>query len=122
MKQDYIPIIFFVFVGLFVPVLTFVLTKFFRPAKPTELKFRAYECGEVPIGDTRIEFNFQYYMFAIIFVVFDLITVFLILWGLQFREFEPHTKLYSLVCIGVFVATLLIGVYYALRKEAKVLI
>src|SRR2546428_10049670 len=65
------------------PLLPFFATRLFRPTHPTPLKDLTYECGELPEGEAAIQFHFQYYMFALIFVVFDVAAVFLVLWALM---------------------------------------
>jgi len=72
-----------------------------------------YECGEVPVGDAQIQFHFQYYMYAIIFVAFDLVAVFVLMWSLVFTDLSQLGKLYMLMFLGI----LLVGVTYALKKE-----
>ena len=114
--EDYIPVAIFAVVAILFPVLTFWVTKFFQPSKPSALKGSTYECGEPPVGEAQIQFHFQYYMYAIIFVVFDVVTVFFLLWALIYTEFSLEYKL----LMAVFVGTLVIGVAYALKKEAKV--
>src|SRR2546428_12690313 len=63
------------------PLLPFFATRLFRPTHPTPLKDLTYECGELPEGEAAIQFHFQYYMFALIFGVFDVAAVFLVLWA-----------------------------------------
>src|SRR4030067_1529266 len=77
----YVPVALFVLVALTFPLLTFFLTRLFRPPPPTPLKDLACECGEMREGEAAIQFHFQYYMFALIFVVFDVAAVFLVLWA-----------------------------------------
>lgn len=111
--ERYLPVAVFALITILFPILAFYLSKFFSPTKKTALKQTTYECGEAPIGDARIQFHFQYYMFAIIFVVFDIIIVFLMIWALAFSGLTDTSKLY----MGIFLAILLIGVTYALKKE-----
>src|SRR2546426_12313808 len=79
----YVPVVLFLLVALSFPLLTFFATRLFRPTHPTPLKDLTYECGELPEGEAAIQFHFQYYMFALIFVVFDVAAVFLVLWALM---------------------------------------
>src|SRR5437016_12370205 len=81
--DDYVPVALFLLVALMFPLVTFFATRLFRPTHPTPLKDLTYECGEVPEGEAAIQFHFQYYMFALIFVVFDVAAVFLVLWALM---------------------------------------
>jgi len=111
--EDYLPVAIFALVTILFPVLAFYVSRFFRPTKKSALKHTTYECGEAPIGEANIQFHFQYYMFAIIFVIFDIITVFLMIWALAFADLSLTAKAY----MGVFLAILILGVTYALKKE-----
>src|SRR3989449_1713877 len=79
--DDYVLVALFLLVPLLSPLITFFATRLFRPTHPTPLKDLTYECGELPEGEAAIQFHFQYYMFALIFVVFDVAAVFLVLWA-----------------------------------------
>jgi NADH-quinone oxidoreductase subunit A len=86
-----------------------------RPHKPNPVKYELYECGVQPIGPTRwMQFNFRYYMYALLFVVFDVETVFLYPWAIRFQ----HLGLFAFVEMLIFVLILLIGLAYAWRKRA----
>ena len=74
--HEYVPIGIFALIALSFPILTFFAGRFFRPNNDNALKNSTYECGEVPVGEAHIQFHFQYYMFAILFVVFDLVDLF----------------------------------------------
>lgn len=113
--DTYLPVAIFSVVALGFPILAFYVSRFFRPTRVTPLKRETYECGEVPIGGAQIQFHFQFYMFAIIFVVFDVVTIFLMIWALSFDYLMFDAKLMMLA----FFALLLVGVYYALKKEEK---
>lgn len=113
--DTYLPIAIFAVIALGVPAFAFWMTKFFRPTRTTALKRETYECGEVPIGVARVQFHFQFYMFAIIFVVFDIVTVFLMIWALNFVNLSFDAKMLMLAFFGL----LLVGVFYALKKEER---
>ncbi|MBI4197895.1 MAG: NADH-quinone oxidoreductase subunit A [Chloroflexi bacterium] len=86
-----------------------------RPHKPNPVKYELYECGVQPIGPTRwMQFNFRYYMYALLFVVFDVETVFLYPWAIRFHQLG----LFAFVEMLIFVLILLIGLAYAWRKRA----
>ncbi|MQG70773.1 MAG: NADH-quinone oxidoreductase subunit A, partial [SAR202 cluster bacterium] len=70
-----------------------------RPNNPTEIKSDTYECGVEPIGGRWELFNFRYYMFAILFVIFDVEVVFLYPWAAKFQQLE----LFALIEMAVFV-------------------
>ena len=84
-----------------------------RPSNPTPVKLEAYECGVETIGGRWNQFNFRYYMFAILFVIFDVEVVFLCPWATKFLKLE----LFALIEMAVFVAILLVGWAYAWRKR-----
>ena len=73
-----------------------------------------YESGMVPIGDAWVRFHVQYYMYALVFVIFDVEVVFLYPWAVVFRQ----VGLFALAEITLFIAILLVGLAYAWRKRA----
>ena len=86
-----------------------------RPAKPNPVKRQVYECGVEPIGGRRwSQFNFHYYVYALLFVIFDIETVFLYPWAVQYQQLG----LVALFEMLVFVLILVIGLVYAWRKRA----
>ena len=77
-----------------------------------EEKFIPYECGEDPIGDTRIKFNTRFYVIALIFLIFDVEVVFLFPWAVVFRGIG----LLAFVEMLIFIAVLLVGLAYVWAK------
>jgi NADH:ubiquinone oxidoreductase subunit 3 (subunit A) len=92
---------------------SYFLDKTYTDNRPLEEKFETYECGEDPVGEAQIQFHFQYYMFAIIFVVFDVLVVFMMAWALVFSDLSDFAKLFMFL----FLLILVITVIYALKKE-----
>lgn len=84
-----------------------------RPRNPTPVKLEPYECGVQTIGGPWNQFNFRYYLYAILFVIFDVEVIFLYPWATKFIGLE----LFALIEMGVFVAILLAGWAYAWRKR-----
>lgn len=84
-----------------------------RPNNPTQVKSETYECGMEALGGRWNLFNFRYYMFAILFVIFDVEVVFLYPWATKFLKLE----LFALIEMAVFVGILLVGLTYAWRKR-----
>jgi len=111
--EDYLPLAIFALIAVLFPVLGFWASRFFRPERKSTLRNTTYECGEVPIGEAQIQFHVQFYIFAIIFVIFDVTIVFLMIWALVFSGLPDLAKVYMAVFLGI----LLVGVGYALRKE-----
>jgi NADH-quinone oxidoreductase subunit A len=83
-----------------------------RPKKPSKAKLETYECGMETVGDAWVQFRVQYYIFALIFVLFDVGGVFLFPFAVAYNALP----LYSIVIITLFVLTLLGSLLYAWRK------
>ena len=96
-----------VFVALNLAVSRLLQTKLFM-----EEKYIPYECGEDPIGDTRIKFNTRFYVIALIFLIFDVEVVFLFPWAVVFRGIG----LLAFVEMLIFIAVLLVGLAYVWAK------
>ena len=90
-----------------------------RPRVPEQGKSAVYESGEVPTGTTRTRFNIQYYMVALLFLVFDVETAFIVPWVLIYRQAVPEVGLaHALVPMLVFIGTLLAALLWAWRIGA----
>ena len=102
----------FLLVGTILASLLVTLPRWLAPHEPNDLKASTYECGEVPVGEPWIRFRVAYYIFALMFVVFDVEAVFLYPWAVIARRLG----LYGLVEMLVFLAILVLGLAYAWRK------
>src|SRR3989442_1129423 len=111
----YFPVALFAIFTLLFPVGTFFATRILRKDSPGPLKDLTYECGEVPEGEAMIQFHFQYYVFAIIFVVFDVAAIFLLLWALSFNA--TLGTAFGFLSMILFVAIMFVATNYALKKE-----
>ena len=112
---EYIPLIVLGAICLGFAPLAWFVSRFIRPTKTTEWMETTYECGSEPIGDAHVQFRFQHYAFAIIFVVFDLVAIFLMVWVLGFSELSVMAKIWMMI----FLAVMVLGLSYALKKEEK---
>jgi len=97
-----------------VPLIAIGLAKVLRPKRPGTIKQSTYECGLETVGETWVQFKVQYYLFAIIFVLFDVETVFLYPWAVAYGKLG----LFALVEMFIFLGILLVGLVYAWRKGA----
>ena len=86
-----------------------------RPSHPHPVKNDTYECGVETIGSSWIQFNFRYYSFALLFVIFDIEAVFLLLWAVNFRQSELG-PLYGFGVMAVFLLLLIVGFAYEWKK------
>jgi len=81
-----------------------------------DIRLTTYECGEVPVGDAQNQFHVGYYIFALIFVVFDIETVFLAPWALALINLDPALRMFAFLEMVVFLAILVVGLVYAWKK------
>ncbi|WP_066414153.1 NADH-quinone oxidoreductase subunit A [Halorubrum aethiopicum] len=107
-------------VGLLIPVGMMTVSALLRPSVPETGKSTTYESGETPTGGTRIRFNIQYYMVALLFVVFDIETVMLFPWAVIYRPaIEAGVPMADLLWpMLTFVGILAIGLGWAWRTGA----
>ncbi len=110
----YFPILFFVFVALVFGVATLLLSYLVQPKYPEPEKLTTYECGSEPFSDARMPFPVRYYIFAMLFVIFDIEVIFLYPWAVVFTKIELIGLIEMLVFIGLF----LVAYVYAWRKGA----
>jgi NADH-quinone oxidoreductase subunit A len=83
-----------------------------RPNRPYPSKLTTYECGEVPVGDTRVRFNIRFYVVALVFLIFDVEVVFLFPWAVVYK----NLGWFAFIEMLVFLAILLVGYAYVWRK------
>jgi NADH-quinone oxidoreductase subunit A len=108
----------FAFVGVIFVVatllmgVTLIAASFLRPKKPSAAKLETYECGMETVGDAWVQFRVQYYIFALIFVLFDVGGVFLFPFAVAFNALP----LYTVLVATAFILTLLGSLLYAWRK------
>jgi NADH-quinone oxidoreductase subunit A len=106
-------------VGLLVPLVMVGASSLLRPSVPEQGKRAVYESGEVPTGNTRIRFNIQYYMVALLFVVFDIETVLIFPWTVIYRDAVSSAGIVPvLVPMLVFIGVLVVGLAWAWRNGA----
>ncbi len=91
-----------------------LIAKLISPRSFSVKKAEPYECGMPTRGDSMIQFKVGYYIFAILFLIFDVETVFLYPWSVVMRGLGPQ----GLLCIGIFMFILIMGLAYAWRKGA----
>jgi NADH-quinone oxidoreductase subunit A len=96
-------------------VVNLIVWKILRPSRFSEEKLTTYECGENPTGSAWVQFNIRFYVFALLFIIFDVEAVFLLPWAVVFRELG-HSGPLVLYEGLVFIAILAIALAYVWRK------
>ncbi len=106
-------------VALLIPLGMMSVSALLRPSVPEQGKRSAYESGEVPTGTTRIRFNIQYYMVALLFLVFDIETVLIFPWVVIYNDAVTQVGLlHALGPMLVFIAVLVVALAWAWRNGA----
>jgi NADH-quinone oxidoreductase subunit A len=111
---EYLAVLIFIIAGTGIVLFTFFLNSLIRPHNPYREKNINYECAEDPVGTSWVQFNPRFYIFALIFVIFDVEAIFLFPWAVAFGQLG----LYALVEVVIFILILLFGLYYAWKKGA----
>lgn len=108
------------FVGLLVivaagiPALALLIARMIAPRKPNDEKLDTYECGMETVGDTWVQFKVQYYVYALVFLIFDVEIIFLYPWAVAFDRLD----LLGVIAGVLFIFLLGDGLLYAWRKGA----
>ena len=112
-QNNYMIVAIFLILGIILPVAALTFGRFLRPHKPEEAKYTTYESGIEPFHDSRIQFNLGYYIFALMFVIFDVETIFLYPWAVAYDKLG----IFALIEMLIFVIMLVIGLVYAWKKK-----
>ncbi len=111
---EYAPILIFLAVATVFPVATLVIARLLRPSVYSKTKVEAYECGVPSSGEARARYPVRFYIIAVLFVVFDVETIFLFPWAVKYRALGAFGFLEMLVFLGILVG----GFAYAWKKGA----
>ena len=118
LAKDFLTVAIFTIVGIGFIVITLFASMIFRPHRPSEAKLSTYECGEEPIGPAWLQFRVGYYIYALIFLIFDVEAVFIFPWAAQLLGYSKNHALAVLgfVDMVIFVSILAVGLVYAWKK------
>ena len=114
MPSGYVPIFIFLIVAMSFPVIAILAAKLIRPSAPSTVKLEAYECGIKAASDSRGRYTVRFYIVAILFVIFDVETVFLFPWAVRYRQLGW----FGVAEVSVFLAILVVGYIWAYKKGA----
>lgn len=117
MHFDFANVLVFITVGIVFIFAALLLGRFLRPNVPEGDKAVSYECGETPVGSAWLQFNFRFYLIALIFIIFDVEIAFMFPVAAVFRRWvESGQGLLALVEILLFVLVLFVGLVYVWAK------
>ncbi len=114
MPSSYVPIVIFLVIAILFPVVLIVAAKLIRPSAPFRAKLEAYECGIKAASDSRGRYTVRFYIIAILFVIFDVETIFLFPWAVRYRTLGW----FGVAEVAVFLAILIVGYIWAYKKGA----
>ena len=111
--NSYVIVVIFVALGILLTIVALGIGRLLRPNKPTQEKQTTYESGNEPVGEGQARYNIRYYLYALMFVIFDVETVFLYPWAVAYNQLG----LFVLIEMLIFTALLLVGLFYAWKKR-----
>ncbi len=114
MLSTFGPIAVFIVVAVIFPLVPLVLARLVAPHRPNPVKLQPYESGMETIGPTQIQFPIRYYLYALIFVVFDVEAIFLYPWAVVYDQLGW----FAAIEMAIFIGLLVVGLAYAWRKRA----
>ena len=112
--NEWVFIAIFLAVSWIFPVMPIVIARLLGPKRPTSIKTETYECGIETVGDAWVQFKVQYYLYALVFLVFDIEVVFLFPWAAAYNQLG----LFAFFEMLIFIALLGVALVYAWRKGA----
>ena len=130
MLRNYLPVLLLLGFVMFNAIAILGIAHLTMRRQPTAVKSQAYESGMSPLGDARDRFSVKFYLVAMLFIVFDIETVFMIPWGLHYRQLSCKVAMVADRCpagqlsffgLGemlVFMAILVVGFVYVWKKGA----
>ena len=113
-SYQYLFVSVFLIAALVFGITPIALSYLIAPKKPNKLKNASYECGLEAKGDAWIQFKVQYYVYALVFVLFDIETIFIYPWAVAFKQMG----LFAFVEMVIFIGILIVGLAYAWKKKA----
>ena len=114
MQNEWLYIGLFLVVGVALPAASLILAALISPKKSNPIKNSTYECGMETVGESWVQFKAQYYIFGLVFLIFDVETVFLFPWAVALDKLP----LFAVTEGIVFILILMAGLTYIWRKDA----
>jgi NADH-quinone oxidoreductase subunit A len=114
MPSGYLPIFIFLAIAILFPTVTIIVARLIRPSAPSVTKLEAYECGIKAASDSRGRYTVRFYIIAILFVIFDVETIFLFPWAIRYKALGW----FGVAEVLVFLAILIVGYVWAYKKGA----
>ncbi len=114
MPEGYLPIFIYLVCAILFPIALLLVSKLLRPSAPNPAKLEAYECGIQAASDARGRYTVRFYIIAILFVIFDVETIFLYPWAVRYQKLGW----FGVAEVAVFLVILVVGYIWAYKKGA----
>jgi NADH-quinone oxidoreductase subunit A len=114
MTDSYLAIFIYLICAIIFPIVLLIASKLLRASSPNRVKSEVYECGIRPFSDARGRYTVRFYIIAILFVIFDVETIFLYPWAVKYRVLGW----FGVAEVAVFLAILIVGYIWAFKKGA----
>jgi NADH-quinone oxidoreductase subunit A len=114
MPEGYLPIFIFLVIAIVFPLVLLAIARLLSPSAPSVTKLEAYECGIKAASNARGRYTVRFYIIAILFVIFDVETVFLFPWAVRYKQLGW----FGVAEVAVFLAILVVGYIWAYKKGA----
>ncbi len=98
---DFLAVLFFLVAAILFVGVTLTVASLVRPSKFTAEKYIPYECGENPVGSPWVQFNIRFYVFALVFIIFDVEAVFLFPWAVVYQDLGLFAFVEGVIFIGI---------------------
>jgi NADH-quinone oxidoreductase subunit A len=120
MPSEYLPVLLYAALVIAFPAVTLIAAKLIRPTSTSfGAKLKPYECGIPPEGNARHRYSVRFYIIAMLFVIFDVETMFLIPWAILYKGWvAAHMGIFALMSMVVFIGILLVGYLWLYKKGA----
>ena len=117
MLKSYLPVLVATLLGVGMSLGFLIASRFIGWRKQSEEKSVPFECGNIPFTDARIQFPIKFYLTALLFVIFDMETVFILVWAVAFNHFKEMGVAVFMLCeMMMFVVILLVGYVFVWKR------
>jgi NADH-quinone oxidoreductase subunit A len=117
LSSEFTPILYALGIGIMAGIPSLILSKLLSPRKRyNPVKFLPMECGQIPTGEGRSHFMMQYYAYILMFVVFDVMSIFLYAWGSSLLSIRKEATLPMMAFLGIMFAAMGYALYLSGRK------
>jgi NADH-quinone oxidoreductase subunit A len=116
-SKEFVTVSLFFVIGILLPIIALTLARFLRASRPSAEKASTYESGIEPVGGSWVQFNVRYYLYALLFVIFDVEAIYLFPWAASYDLLRAEMGLVILFEMGLFLGLLILGLLYAWKKK-----